>query len=164
MVILTLSTLAQVMACCLTAQSLYMGQCWLIMLSYHQMCSIHTRAISQTALMNLISDMCSEITLFKISYHRPHSIHWVNAPMTSTNCGTGQAGEGPSPKPTILLAIGSLEKKWIVMQIFTSRKYVWKCLVTGTHLCVTEYDYSISQCQPPQLLIENPNLCILIKD
>ena len=54
------STLVQVMACCLTAPSHYLNQYWQVF------CGIRQKAISQEVLMNLIQNMCFEITSLKL--------------------------------------------------------------------------------------------------
>ena len=58
------STLAQVMACCLTAPSHYLNQCWLIVKSS----DIHIRAISQE-----MSQLSVTTTRLKITYIKFHS-------------------------------------------------------------------------------------------
>ena len=57
------STLAQVMAWCLTAPSHYLNQCWLVIILRS------TGAVSQEVLMLLICNICSEITLLKLLPH-----------------------------------------------------------------------------------------------
>ena len=52
------STLAQVMACCLTAPSHYLNQCWL-----------HLRAISKEVFMNIICYIHLKITLNLLPHH-----------------------------------------------------------------------------------------------
>ena len=61
------STLAQVMACCLAASNHYFSQCFS---SNMFSCMI---AISQEMLINLIRNMCSEISLLKPLSHLPQS-------------------------------------------------------------------------------------------
>ena len=56
------STLAQVMACCLTAPSHHLNLCWLI-ISSRVLCVIHLRAIAQEEFMNFICKLCLDITL-----------------------------------------------------------------------------------------------------
>ena len=97
----TESTLAQVMACCLTAPSHYLNQCWLIISNVLRSCGIHQKAlswedlkipISQARLKitflesnsdlpeanELICNMWSEISFFKITPTSPRC-QWVNA-------------------------------------------------------------------------------------
>ena len=62
------STLAQIMACFLTAPTYYLKRCWLIIEVF---CGIHPRAISQEVLMNLICNICLEITLPKLLQYVP---------------------------------------------------------------------------------------------
>ena len=64
------SRLAQVMACCLTASSHYLNQCWFIM-----KCSVaFTWEFPQEIVMNLIPNMCSEIKLLKLPTHHRSGI------------------------------------------------------------------------------------------
>ena len=67
------STLAQVMACCLTATSRYLSQCWLIINSvlWQSPKSKFTRSVHE-----LIHSMCSDITLLKSLKHLPGG-QWV---------------------------------------------------------------------------------------
>ena len=61
-----MSTLAHVMACCLTAPSHYMKHCWLII---SQCCDIHPRATSYEVLKISIWGISLKITLFKLFSH-----------------------------------------------------------------------------------------------
>ena len=68
------STLAQVMACCLTAPSHYLNQCWLpwVDLSSKVFHDIHLRAILPEVLMGLICSSCLlEIMPFNITTTSP---------------------------------------------------------------------------------------------
>ena len=56
------STLAQVMACCLTALRHYLNQCWLIINGVFDM---HMEVTSQEVLRNSIRNMNEQITLFQ---------------------------------------------------------------------------------------------------
>ena len=61
------STLAQVMACCLTAPSHYLNQCWLIISEVH----IHIRAISQEMFQPSITKIRLQITYLKFHSNFP---------------------------------------------------------------------------------------------
>ena len=62
------STLTQVMACCLTAPSHYLNQCWLVISGF---CGIHVRAIFQEILLISICKMNLEIMILKLLLHLP---------------------------------------------------------------------------------------------
>ena len=61
------STLVQVMACCLTAPSHYLDQCWLIISS----CGFHLRAISHDMLKITIFEISLKITDLRLQTHLP---------------------------------------------------------------------------------------------
>ena len=94
--------LLQVMACCPTAPSHYLNHCWLLITN--RFCSIHLRTIS-CVLMNLIRNMCSEITPWwrhqlktfsallaicagnsPVTVNSPHKGQWRGALMFSSIC------------------------------------------------------------------------------
>ena len=62
------STLAQVMAWCLIAPSHYLNQWWLIIQAFG---GIHLLAVSKGGLMNMICNICVNITLSKLLPHPP---------------------------------------------------------------------------------------------
>ena len=62
-----LSTLTQVMACCLTATSHYLNQCWLTITMF---CGIHLTAISQV-FINLICEKSLKIIFLKLLPNLP---------------------------------------------------------------------------------------------
>ena len=64
----SVSTLAQVMACCLTAPSHYLCQCWLLI---SDLCGIHLRAISQRVAKLLCCIMCLKIILLTLLLYLP---------------------------------------------------------------------------------------------
>ena len=75
------STLAQVMAGCLTAPSLHLNWCWVITkgplwhlsdgsFTLHFLTAV-SHAFSHVVLINFISNMCSEIILSKLPPHQP---------------------------------------------------------------------------------------------
>ena len=70
------STLAQVMACCLTAPSHYLNQCWLII---SEIQDIHIGELSQEMPQPSITKMCLKITCLRIHSNFPGAnelIHW----------------------------------------------------------------------------------------
>ena len=71
------STLAQVMACCLTAPSHYLNQCWLIIseIQWHSW----LRTISQEIPQPSITRIILKIIYLKISFKSPRG-QWVNMP------------------------------------------------------------------------------------
>ena len=62
------STLTQVMACCLTAPSHYLNQCWLIVMKSND---IHIKAISQEMLEPSITKICLKIKYLKFYENFP---------------------------------------------------------------------------------------------
>ena len=80
------SSLAQVMACSLATTSHYLNQRWLITKVF---CGFYPRAISQKMLMNLIRNMCSEITLLNFLPHPPGELTllWWNLGREKSNGG-----------------------------------------------------------------------------
>ena len=68
---ITLSVLVHAIACCLTAPSYYLNQCWLII-----KCGFNLRAFSQDVLMNLIHNMFRHY-IFKMTNKSPRG-QWVN--------------------------------------------------------------------------------------
>ena len=64
------STLAQVMACCLTAPNHYLNQCWRI-ISEVQWRDIHIRAISQEMPQPSLTKICLKITCLKFHSNFP---------------------------------------------------------------------------------------------
>ena len=70
------STLAQIMVCCLTVPSHYLNQCWLTLQVFFFF--IHLRAISQEILMNVFGDYT-----FKITTTSPRG-QWVNHVLCKT--------------------------------------------------------------------------------
>ena len=77
---------------CLMAPSHYMNQCWL---SSKVFCSIHLRAVSEEVLVNLICNLCWNITLLKLLPHFPgldelimESVHlgWNFLALKETQC------------------------------------------------------------------------------
>ena len=68
----------QVMACCLAAPSHYLNQCQLTTQGVY---GIHM--IAQEVPMNLIRNMCSEITFWKLQPHLTGVMQWVLTPKMS---------------------------------------------------------------------------------
>ena len=69
------STLAQVMACCLTAPSHYLNPCWLISSESND---IHIRAISQDMPQPSIIKICLKITCLKFNSNFPGANELIN--------------------------------------------------------------------------------------
>ena len=76
------STLVQVMACCLTAPSHYLNQCWLII---SESSDIHIRAISQEMLQPSITEICLKITYLKFHLNFPGANELILNVRSSTN-------------------------------------------------------------------------------
>ena len=73
------STLAEVMACCLTAPSHYLNQCWLIISKVLWPGGFHVRAISQEMPQSSIAKICLKITCLKFHSNFPgvnELSHW----------------------------------------------------------------------------------------
>ena len=75
------STLAQVMACCLTAPSHYLNHCWLII------SKVQWHSISQEMPQPLITEICAKITCLKCHSNFPGSNEL-------TRCGVVWCGVG----------------------------------------------------------------------
>ena len=143
------STLAQVMACCLTAPSHYLNQCWLII---SEVSDIHIRAISQEMPQPSITKICFKITCLKFYSNFPgaNELNYINTysmkshsdvfegfinDLVSIFSGNGLVPSGPKPLPESMM-INICDPKY-----YRS----WSTLIEVMACCLLAPSHSLNQ-------------------